>query len=113
MTVENIQQVRAVWNGEHWELHLICKVEIPVEDAAGDNTAGIDLDISNHLAIAYDDGDAELYLEERLETGQALLHPRRVRNGRRERVIKACVNRSAEVVAVKGPLPTRPRQTRR
>jgi hypothetical protein len=54
-----------------------------------------------------------LYLEERLETGQALLHPRRVRNGRRERVIKACVNRSAEVVAVKRPLPTRPRQTRR
>jgi transposase len=61
VTVENIQQVRAVWNGDHWELHLTCKVEIPVEDTPGDNTAGIDLGISNHLAIAYDDGDAELY----------------------------------------------------
>jgi putative transposase len=61
VTVENIQQVRAVWNGDRWELHLVCKVEIPVEDAPGDNTAGIDLGISNYLAIAYDDGDAELY----------------------------------------------------
>ncbi len=31
--VENIQQVRAVWNGDEWELHLVCKKEIPVEDA--------------------------------------------------------------------------------
>jgi len=29
VTVENIQQVRAVWNGDRWELHLVCKVEIP------------------------------------------------------------------------------------
>ena len=62
VTVDNIQQVRAVWNGDQWELHLVCKVEIPVEDAPGDNTAGIDLGISNYLAIAYDDGEAELYL---------------------------------------------------
>jgi putative transposase len=61
VTVENIQQVRAVWNGDEWELHLVCKKEIPVEDAPGDTTAGIDLGISNYLAIAYDDGDAELY----------------------------------------------------
>jgi putative transposase len=50
-----------VWNGDRWELHLVCKVEIPVEDAPGDNTAGIDLGIKNYLTIAYDDGDAELY----------------------------------------------------
>ncbi|EMA58707.1 RNA-guided endonuclease InsQ/TnpB family protein [Halorubrum lipolyticum] len=61
VTVENIQQVRAVWNGDRWELHIVCKVEIPVEDAPGDNTAGIDVGIKNYLAIAYDDGDAELY----------------------------------------------------
>ena len=60
VTVENIQQVRAVWNGDRWELHIVCKKEIPVEDAPGDNTAGIDLGINNYLAIAYDDGDAEL-----------------------------------------------------
>lgn len=58
---ENIQQVRAVWNGDEWELHLVCKKEIPVEDAPGDRTAGIDLGISNYLAIDYEDGPAELY----------------------------------------------------
>ncbi len=61
VTVENSQQVRAVWNGDRWELHLVCTVEIPVKDAPGDNTAGIDLGIKNYLAIASDDGDAELY----------------------------------------------------
>ena len=61
VTVENIQQVRAVWNSDRWELHLVCKKEIPVKDAPGDKTAGIDLGISNYLAIAYEDGDAELY----------------------------------------------------
>ncbi len=44
--VENIQQVRAVWNGNRWKLHLVCKKEIPVEDAPGEKTAGIDLGIS-------------------------------------------------------------------
>ncbi|ELY27150.1 transposase, partial [Halogeometricum borinquense DSM 11551] len=58
---ENIQQVRAVWNGDEWELHLVCKTEIPVEDAPGNNTAGIDLGISNYLAIDYEDGPSELY----------------------------------------------------
>lgn len=61
VTVETIQQVRAVWDDDRWELHLVCKVEIPVKEAPSDNTAGIDLGISNYLAIAYDDGDAELY----------------------------------------------------
>jgi putative transposase len=61
VTVENIQQVRAVWNGDRWELHLVCKKEILDEDAPGANTAGIDLGITNYLAIAYDDGEAALY----------------------------------------------------
>ncbi|ELY86045.1 transposase, IS605 OrfB family protein [Natrialba taiwanensis DSM 12281] len=50
--VENIQQVRAVWNGNEWELHLVCKKQIPFEDAPGDNTAGTNLGISNYLSIA-------------------------------------------------------------
>src|SRR6056297_1881793 len=29
VTVENIQQVRAVWDGDRWEIHLVCYVEIP------------------------------------------------------------------------------------
>ncbi|WP_123533147.1 RNA-guided endonuclease InsQ/TnpB family protein [Halosimplex salinum] len=59
--VENIQQVRAVWNGDEWELHFVCKKEIPVEDAPGNNTAGIDLGISNYLAIDYEGVLSELY----------------------------------------------------
>jgi putative transposase len=67
VTVENIQQVRAVWNGGRWELHLVCEKAIPVEDAPGDNTAGIDLGISNYLAINYEDGPSELYPGNRLK----------------------------------------------
>jgi putative transposase len=59
--VENIQQVRAVWNGNRWELHLVCKKEIPVENAPGEKTAGIDLGINNYLAIDSEDGPLELY----------------------------------------------------
>ncbi|RXK50104.1 RNA-guided endonuclease InsQ/TnpB family protein [Halorientalis pallida] len=67
VTVENIQQVRAVWNGDQWELHLVCRKQIPIEDAPGDNTAGIDLGISNYLAIDYEDGPCELYPGNRLK----------------------------------------------
>jgi putative transposase len=59
--VENIRQVRAVWNGDEWELHLVCNKEIPVADAPGDNTAGTDLGISTYLAIDYEGGPSELY----------------------------------------------------
>lgn len=44
-----------------WELHVVCKKEIPVEDAPGNKTSGIDLGISNYLAIEYEDGASELY----------------------------------------------------
>ncbi len=77
VTVENIQQVRAVWNGDEWRLHIVCEKQIPVEDAPGDNTAGIDLGISNSLAIDYEDGRTLGALSgERAERGQALSHPR-------------------------------------
>ncbi|MEZ3145115.1 RNA-guided endonuclease InsQ/TnpB family protein [Halobaculum sp. MBLA0143] len=59
--VENIQQARAVWNGDEWELHLVCRKQIPVENAPGDKTAGIDLGISNYLAIDFEGGSPELY----------------------------------------------------
>ncbi len=67
VAVENIQQVRAVWNGDRWKLHLVCRKQIPVEDASGDNTAGIDLGISNYLAIDYENGESELYPANRLK----------------------------------------------
>lgn len=61
VAVDSLQQVRAVWNGDRWELHLVCNVEIPTEDAPGDNTAGIDLGICQYASLAYDDGAATLY----------------------------------------------------
>jgi putative transposase len=42
-------------------LHLVCETAIPVEDVSGNKTAGIDLGISNYLAIGYEDGPSELY----------------------------------------------------
>ncbi|MFW5983766.1 MAG: RNA-guided endonuclease InsQ/TnpB family protein, partial [Halobacteria archaeon] len=65
--VENVQQVRAVWNGDRWGVHIVCNKEIPVEDAPGDDVAGIDLGIDNYAAIAYGDGDTELYPGNRLK----------------------------------------------
>jgi len=40
-----MQNVRAVWNGDEWELHFICKVELETTDSAGDGVAGIDSEL--------------------------------------------------------------------
>jgi len=42
VTVENLQQVRAVYDStkERWELHLVCKDEIETPNAPGNETAG-------------------------------------------------------------------------
>jgi len=60
-TVETVQQVRAVWTGDEWELHFVCKVEIEVSEAPGEKTVGVDLGINNFAALAYEDGHSELY----------------------------------------------------
>jgi putative transposase len=49
------QNVRAVWNGDEWEPHLVCKVELGTNDSAGDDVAGIDLDIANLVTVAFPD----------------------------------------------------------
>ncbi len=59
--VENVQQVKAVWTGDTWELHFVCKVEIEVAESPGDQSVGIDLGINNFAALAYEDGHSELY----------------------------------------------------
>jgi putative transposase len=59
--VESVQQVRAVWTGDEWELHFVCTVEIDVSEAPGEKTVGIDLGINNFAAIAFEDGHSELY----------------------------------------------------
>jgi putative transposase len=59
--VENVQQIRAVWTGEKWTLHLVCRVAIDVPESPGEKTAGVDLGIVNFAAIAFEDGHGELY----------------------------------------------------
>ncbi|MFC7167009.1 RNA-guided endonuclease InsQ/TnpB family protein [Halospeciosus flavus] len=59
--VTSVQQVRAVWTGHEWELHFVCKRELDVPDAPGEQTAGIDLGICTFATLAYEDETAELY----------------------------------------------------
>ena len=69
VTVENLQQVRAVYDQQkqQWELHLVCKDKVETPAAPGDETAGIDLGISNFAAVAYSTEDANLYPGNRLK----------------------------------------------
>ncbi|SDF37887.1 transposase, IS605 OrfB family, central region [Halorubrum xinjiangense] len=69
VTVENLQQVRAVYDQakERWELHLVCTDETKTPTAPGTETAGIDLGISNFAAVAYSTEDADLYPGTRLK----------------------------------------------
>jgi putative transposase len=50
--VESVQTVRAVWTGQQWELHFVCKMRIETADAPGEKTAGIDLGICNTAAVS-------------------------------------------------------------
>ena len=69
VTVENLQQVRAVYDKqkERWELHLVCKDEIETPTAPGNGTVGVDLGICNFAAVAYSTEDADLYPGNRLK----------------------------------------------
>jgi len=51
--VKRVQNVRAVWNGDEWKLHFVCKVELETTESAGDEMAGIDLGITNIATIAF------------------------------------------------------------
>jgi putative transposase len=61
--------VRAVWNGDEWELHIVCKHEIEAE-SPGDETAGIDLSMKNFAAVSYSTADHELYPGNVLKTNE-------------------------------------------
>ena len=50
-----MQNVRAVWNGDEWELHFVCKASLETNDSAGDEVAGIDLGITNIATVAFPD----------------------------------------------------------
>jgi transposase len=60
-TVESVQQVRAVWTGNEWELHIVCRVEVDTPESNGDKTVGVDPGITNFAALAYENGHSELY----------------------------------------------------
>ena len=53
--VEEVQQVRAVWRGDHWEVHFVCKIAIDPDEQSGDKTAGVDLGICNTAAVSVGD----------------------------------------------------------
>jgi len=57
--IGEICQVRAVWNGSEYEIHIVHEVEVP-EDSPGDKVAGVDLGICVSAAVAYPD-EAVLY----------------------------------------------------
>jgi putative transposase len=59
-TVENVQQVRAVYEHGVWRLHIVCRVEIDVSETPGNSVAGIDLGICNVAAVSFGD-DSLLY----------------------------------------------------
>lgn len=50
-----VRQVRAVWNGDEWTAHLVCKVEKEVPESPGNRTAGVDLGICNIAAVSFGD----------------------------------------------------------
>ena len=53
--IESVQNVRAVWTGDEWELHFVCNEQIEVAKSPGDGVAGVDLGISNIAAVAFPD----------------------------------------------------------
>ena len=53
--VENVQQVRAVYEHGVWRLHIVCRIEIDVAESPGDRTAGVDLGIGNVAAVSFGD----------------------------------------------------------
>jgi hypothetical protein len=47
--------VRAVWTGERWELHFVCKMRVETPETPGEKTAGVDLGICNTAAVSVGD----------------------------------------------------------
>ncbi len=69
VTVETVQQVRAVYDRakSRWELHIVCTDELETPAPPGAETAGIDLGICNFAAVAYSTDEADLYPGNRLK----------------------------------------------
>jgi len=50
--VQSVQTVRAVWTGDHWELHFVCNRSVEAVAPPGEKTAGVDLGICNTAAVS-------------------------------------------------------------
>jgi putative transposase len=126
--VEDVQQVRIVWTGDHWELHFVCKVAIDVADSSGEKTAGVDLGICNTAAVSVGDEsllypgnalkeDAHYFRQEEYdtegETGpSAHAEWARRKKSRRQThflhalskdIVEQCADRDVETIAVGHP----------
>ncbi|PSP78694.1 transposase [Halobacteriales archaeon QS_4_69_225] len=73
--IENVQQVRAVYDRGEWRLHFICRHEIDPEPP-GDDVAGIDLGISNFAAVSFGD-EGVLYPGGALKEDEYWFHKKR------------------------------------
>ncbi|MFQ3476775.1 IS200/IS605 family element transposase accessory protein TnpB [Halonotius sp. F2-221B] len=51
--VDTVQNVRAVWNGDEWTVHFVCKETVETPDSPGDGVAGVDLGVSNIATVAF------------------------------------------------------------
>ena len=54
VTIENVQQVRAVYDRGEWRIHFICRHTID-HNPPGEDVVGIDLGISNIAAVSFGD----------------------------------------------------------
>jgi putative transposase len=78
VTIENVQQVRAVYDGGDWQLHIVCRHEIEVDEPPGDEVAGIDLGISNFAAVSFGD-ESVLYPGGALKEDEYWFHKERAK----------------------------------
>jgi putative transposase len=53
--IENVQQVRAVFEHGEWRLHIVCHHTVEVPDTPGNEVAGVDLGICNFAAVSFGD----------------------------------------------------------
>jgi hypothetical protein len=45
----------AVWDGDEWSIHFVCKEPVETPDSPSDCFSGINLGVSNIAAVAFPD----------------------------------------------------------
>ncbi|MDZ7729877.1 MAG: transposase [Natrialbaceae archaeon] len=75
VTIETVQQVRAVYDRGEWRLHFVCRHDID-PTPPGDAVAGIDLGLSNIAAVSFGD-EGILYPGGALKEDEYWFHKKR------------------------------------